>query len=181
MKNSEILIEEIKKEFLDFKLVYKKNSKLMKFIDLFLRVLTFGKNKTFMTEFVTTIKNTVYLNSEWDNYTDSSKCTLLRHERIHMRQAQRYGFILYTFLYLFVYFPVGFAYYRAKFEKEAYEESIRASYEYYGNLIINSKNYREYIIRQFVGPSYGWMFPFRVKMESWYDSIIQDIINNVKK
>jgi hypothetical protein len=32
--------------------------------------------------------------------------------------------------------------------------------------------FRERIVRQFTGPSYGWMWPFRASVERWYDRIL---------
>lgn len=176
MNKYEILLQEIKEEFPDFSLVYKKDSKLMSYIGKFLYVISFGKNDRFMSEFTTTIKNTIYLSDKWDTYTENSKCTLLRHERVHMRQAKRLGFYWFTFLYLVVFFPVGLAYYRAKFEQEAYEESLRAIYEYYGAKVLQSKGNKNYITRFFTGPDYGWMFPFQNKIDAWYDNAVSKIL-----
>ena len=182
MQEYQDLLTEMKQEFPDFELVYKVDSKLMKAINLFLMLLSFGTNKAFMTEFVTTVKNKVYLNSGWDKYTDKTKCILLRHERVHMRQAKRLGFYWFSFLYLLVFLPIGFAYYRAKFEQEAYEESLRAIYEYHGPRVLQSKSNKEFTTNLFTGPAYGWMFPFKSKVDQWYDQAVNKIMqenNNI--
>ena len=171
------LIKEIKEEFPSFSIVYKTDSKMMKTIDTLFKTFTFGKNSSFMKEYVTTINNTVYVNTDWDKYTENMKYVILSHERIHMRQARKYGFLLYAFLYLFVFFPIGLAYFRAKFEKEAYTESMKCTYNIYGQLPLLSKKYKEYIMSQFTGPAYLWMFPFKNNIESWYDNTVKEILS----
>ena len=128
----EALLEEIKKEFPDFLMIKKNDSKLMKTIDIFLKIMTFGKMNTFMEDFITTVGNTVYVNNTWDARSTSTKAITLRHERVHMRQSKSLGRIKFSLLYLLLPVPVAFAYYRKKFEQEAYEESLRALFEYYG-------------------------------------------------
>lgn len=173
--NYENLLQEIKEEFPEFKLVSKNDSMLMKFINMFLLIISFGKNDKFMKEYVSTINCTVYYPLNWESNNEKNKLILLRHERIHMRQAKRLTPLVFSFLYLFAYFPFFFATFRTKFEQEAYEESIKAAYEYYGPIIFKSKNYRQYIIDQFTTAAYGWMCPFKNKIENWYDSVIKNL------
>lgn len=170
------LLVEIKQEFPDFQLMRKEESPLMKGIDTFLKILSFGKNKAFMDDFVTTINNTVYVSTKWDSYTDHSKSALLRHERVHMRQAKQYGFLIFSLLYLFAWFPLFFATYRTKFEQEAYEETIKAHLEYYGTKVILTSSHREAIISYFTSSAYGWMCPFRSKIETWYDNYLKTLL-----
>ena len=85
------LLDEIKTEFPDFKLMKKKDSKLMNAIDGFLKVITFGQMMNFMESFVTTIGNTVYVPSAWDSKSPSAKAITMRHERVHMRQSKIMG------------------------------------------------------------------------------------------
>lgn len=176
MNKYDKLLLEIKEEFSNFELLPKDNSKMMNIIDFILKITSFGKNKFFMQKFVTTIGNKVYLPTEWLIYSENVKCEILRHERVHMRQAKEFGNLLFSFLYLFVFFPIGFAYYRAKFEKEAYEESLRALYEYHGADALLDPKTKKIMVEYFVGPSYGWMFPFRTNIEKWYDNFIKIII-----
>jgi hypothetical protein len=75
-------------------------------------------------------------------------------------------------LYLLVPLPMGVAYFRARFEQEAYAESIRAAAEVWGAAYPRRPEYRAYIVAQFLGPSYGWMWPFRRALERWYDRVL---------
>ena len=75
-------------------------------------------------------------------------------------------------LYIFLPLPMGLAYFRARLEQEAYAETIRAAAEVWGQDVVRGASYRAHIIEQFVGPSYGWMWPFRKALERWYDQIL---------
>ena len=170
----EKLTVEIKEEFPGFYTMPKESSRLMKFIDRFLRIASFGRSTKFMTHFVTTIGTTVYLPSEWKRGTEASQLATLRHERVHMRQSKKYGFLLFSLLYLFLPFPIGFAYYRMKFEMEAYEESIRTYAKEYGKDFLTPE-VRENFIRHFTSSEYLWMWPWRSRVEKWYDSIVASL------
>lgn len=161
------VLDGVQAEFPKFKLVKKSESRFMRVID---KLLFF--NKTFMTSYVTTIGNTLYITDTWDEQDGFSRAATLRHERIHLRQQQRYGFLLYCILYLLV-LPFVFTF-RAKLEKEAYKESMRAWFEYRGDLPFTLAR-REGLIKQFTSGAYGWMCPFRGRMERWYDETLKKV------
>lgn len=163
----EDLKKEILAEFPDFKVVPKSESSLMKAVNALLLVVSFGQIKQFMTSFTTTIGTTVYVTENWKVSTDQSKAILLRHERVHMRQARRLTRPLFSFLYLFVFLPGFLAYFRARFEKEAYEETVRATFEYYGRQAVFAKDFRERIAKNFTGPAYLYMWPFPKTVDKW--------------
>ena len=168
---------EVQKEFPGFKVVQKANSRLMKTINIFLKVITFWKMKDFMKSFITTMGVTVYVPSTWDKRPTQSRMAVLRHERVHMRQARKYTRLLFSFLYLFFPLPVGLAYFRMKFEKEAYEETLRALKEYYGIESISNSRFRDDLIKHFTTAEYFWMWPFRKNLEKWYDSFVEKLKN----
>lgn len=172
------LIEETKREFPDFKIVRKSDSTLMKAINVFLLIVTFGMQRTFMTAFTTTLGTTVYITDAWDTWGEITRVMLLRHERVHMRQARRYTRPLFSLLYLFVFFPIGLAYFRMKFEKEAYEETIAAAIEYRGKAAVVDDDFREKIIGHFTSAEYVWMWPFRKGLERWYDGAVKKALNH---
>lgn len=118
--NFEKLVVETAKEFPNFEIHYKQDSFLCKVINIFLFLITFGQMKTFMTRFITTIGNKVYVPESWDQRSDIDKYLVLFHERVHMRQKAKHGMLLYSLMYLFWPFPIGFAWFRLKFECEAY-------------------------------------------------------------
>lgn len=163
---------EIKLEFPTFKVVKKEDSRLMKAIALFLKIITFGQMDAFMTQFITTVGTTVYVTSKWGSMPETSRMAILRHERVHMRQARRHGRLLFSLLYLFVPLPTMFAYYRMKFEKEAYEESLRAYAEYYGLEQVRNARFRDDIIKHFTSAEYFWMWPFKKNLENWYNDFV---------
>jgi hypothetical protein len=164
------LTRDIADEFPDFRVLKKTDSRLMAVIDRVLRIITLGKMSTYMTEFVTTVGTTVYVPADWYRMPETSRMSVLRHERVHMRQARQYGRLWFSLLYLFIPLPIGLAYFRMKFEREAYEESIRASVEYFGIEQIENSHTRQHTIRHFTSAEYFWMFPFRRYLERWYQS-----------
>jgi len=166
---------EVRKEFPNFKVMQKANSSLMKAIDIFLKVITFWKMKDFMQSFITTVGVTVYVPGTWNKRPAQSRMAVLRHERIHMRQAKKYTRPLFSFLYLFFPLPIGLAYFRMKFEKEAYEETLRALKEYYGIESIANVRFRDDLIKHFTTAEYYWMWPFKKSLEKWYDGFVEKL------
>jgi hypothetical protein len=172
MTNYERIIAELRSEFPKFKLVEKKNSFLMKVINIFLLVITFGKMKTFMVNFTTTIGYVVYTSTNWKDF---DRVGILKHERVHMRQMCQYGWLWFAVSYLFLPLPCGLAYFRKKYEQEAYEETMRHRARKYGIEQIEYPAYRESIISNFTSAMYLWTWPFRKSIETWYDSTTANI------
>lgn len=163
-------------EFPAYRVVNKFDSFLMKAINVALLVVTFGQLSSFMTQFVTTIGSTVYVPAGWETKDDVSRCVTLRHERVHMRQSQRLGTFWFRLLYLLAWFPMFFAWYRAKFEMEAYEETIRASHEYGAD--ITDPQLRLRMIAHFTTAQYGWMWPMKNTIERWYDAAVVKVMGS---
>jgi len=99
---------------------------------------------------------------------DDDRWATMRHEAVHMRQFRRWTRPGMALLYLLLPLPMGLAYFRMRFERAAYEETIRCGFELYGMAHVR-EHLREHILEQFTGPSYGWMWPFRRSLERWYD------------
>ena len=57
----------------------------------------------------------------------------------------------------------------------AYAEEIRATAEVWGPSHARDPAYRAEVIGEFLGPSYGWMWPFRRSLERWYDRVLADL------
>jgi len=158
---------EISAEFPSFSLHYKKDS-------LLLRMIGFFAGASFMSSYVTTLwSQTVYLPSNWDGYDDDTKCSLLRHERVHMRQARKLTYPLFAFLYLCVFFPIGLAYCRARFEMEAYTESLQADKDYGDDY--SSAEKKAWLVGQFTSGAYGWMWPFAGMVGKWFDEAVASL------
>lgn len=171
------LVLELQKEFPKFEIIKKEDSFLMKAIDVFLKVITFGKMKSFMSDFITTIGYKVYVPSGWE---EADKVIILSHERIHIRQMNRYGRFWFSFSYLFLWTPTVFAYFRRKYEQEAYEETLRCIAKTGGIQYIEGKLYRESIIEHFTSAQYFWTWPFRKSVEAWYDATVEKIRAELK-
>lgn len=169
------LIIQMSVDFKGFKIESKSTSSLMRVINAVLVILTFGKFRSFMTHYITTIGHTVYVPDSWDVLGPSSKYVILTHEKVHMEQSRRYGMFLYSFLYLFMYIPFGYAYWRTKFEKEAYEATIKASAEMYGKPFVRTAAFREKIVRYFIGPDYFYMCINEKRIREW----VNDVTSNV--
>lgn len=162
-------------EFPDFKIVPKESSYLMRFLNVLLLILSFGTQRTFMTSFTTVVGHTMYTPLGWDGQVGPvQQFATLRHERVHFRQQRRYTRPLFSLLYLFV-LPFGLAYFRTKFEKEAYAESMLVYATRYGATALRESAYRERMIKSFTSGSYLWMWVIRADIEKWYDEVATSI------
>lgn len=171
------LLAEIREEFPKFRLIRKDRSRFQRAIHYGLLAITFGRMRAFLSGYQTTIGNTIYVTDDWEDRDRDDRYIVLRHERIHLRQFRRFTLPGMALLYLLLPLPMGLAYFRAHFEKQAYEESIRASVEVYGRERVEDKCYRSYILEQFTSASYGWMWPFRRRLNSWYDSVLERLVD----
>jgi len=169
----EAFLAEMRAEFPRFRVIPKRQSPLSKAIDVALRAITFGGQRTFMTQYYTVLGDRLYVPDGWDTTDPVSAICTLRHERIHLRQRRRYTLPGMAFLYLVPFFPLGLAYGRARIEWEAYEETIRATWELYGEA--HARLLRAHIVGRFMSADYGWMWPFRRQVEGWFDEAIERI------
>lgn len=162
-------------EFPRFRVIYKRHSALCRLIHLALAAVTLGGQRGFSTEYYTVLGDTLYVPDSWDALDDDDRVILLRHERVHLRQRRRYGLLGMAFLYLVPFAPMGLAYGRARLEWEAYRETLRATYERKGRAAAHDPRLRAQIVSRFVGPAYGWMWPFPRAVERWYDSFLAEL------
>lgn len=172
MTRYDALVAALRAEFPRFRIVRKDRSVLHRAIHRALIVLTLGRMRSYLDSFQTTIGATVYVTPDWDDWDPERRYVTLRHEAIHLRQFRRFTLPGMTVLYLLVPLPMGLAWFRARFEKEAYAESIRAAAEVWGPAFPARAAYRDYVLTQFTGPAYGWMWPFRRGLERWYDQVL---------
>lgn len=166
---SERYLTELVAEFPGLTVVPKKDSFLQRWTDVFLRIATFGKMTTYMTQYTTVLGRTIYVPSSWATRADDEKYITLRHEAVHLRQSKRYTMLGMAFMYALPIFPVGLAYGRARIEWEAYAETLRAVAEVFGIDAARSPQQRKHIVHQFTSASYGWMWPFPKTIERWID------------
>jgi hypothetical protein len=169
------LVEALRAEHPGFRIVRKDHSRLHRAIHVALIAVTFGRMRSYLDSFQTTIGRTVYVTPDWDDWSPDRRYVTLRHEAIHLRQFRRFTLPGMALLYILLPLPMGLAWFRAYFEKEAYAESIRAAAEVWGKDVAMSSSYRSHIIQQFTGASYGWMWPFRKSLERWYDRVLATV------
>jgi hypothetical protein len=164
----ERFLDEIRAEFPTFAVVPKRDSRLQRLIHVLLKVVTFGGQRVYLTGYYTAMFGKLWVPPSWDTLGDLDRYVLLRHERVHLQQRARLGDIGMTFVYLVPFFPLFLAYGRARLEWEAYTETLRATGEVYG--VAEAEALRERIVSRFVGGDYGWMWPFRSRVERWFDA-----------
>jgi hypothetical protein len=169
------LVASLRAEFPRFRIVRKDQSPLHKAIHHALVVLTIGRMRSYLDSFQTTIGATVYVTPDWDELDDDERYVTLCHEAVHLRQFRSFSLPGMALLYLLLPLPMGLAWFRTHFEKQAYAESIRAAAEVWGPDYPRQASYRAHIVEQFLGPSYGWMWPFRASLERWYDRVLASL------
>lgn len=167
---------ELRAEFPRFQIIKKESSVLSHLISGFLKMITFGGMKEYMTRYYTVIGDRLYVPKGFDHFDPIDVVITLRHERVHLRQRRRFTFLGMTLIYLMLPLPLGLAYGRARIEWEAYSETLQAVYDLLGEEALKDQGRRERIISQFTGPSYGWMWPFKSVLDRWYDEAVAKIL-----
>jgi len=169
------LVHALRAEFPEFRIVRKDRSWLHRAIHHALRLVTLGQLTSYLQGFQTTLGCTVYVTADWADCGADQRYVTLRHEAVHLRQFRRYTLPGMAVLYLLVPLPMGLAWFRAHFEKQAYAESIRAAAEVWGPDYPRRPEFRRRVIEQFTGAAYGWMWPFRRGLERWYDQVLASL------
>jgi hypothetical protein len=161
----------MKKDFPSFDILYKRTSSLHRAIHVALKIITFGKMRTYITHYHTVLFGKLWVPDVWDDMSDDERYILLRHERVHCEQRKRMGDVVMGFVYFVPIFPIGLAYGRARIEWEAYVETIRATHEVHG--IERARKLEEEIVRRYTSADYGWMWPFPRTIRRWFDEAIE--------
>jgi hypothetical protein len=172
---SDRLLADLSEEFPAFRIVPKRHNRFSHVIDMALKLITLGAQRRYLTHYHTVIGYTLYVPPVWERMSDVARVILLRHERVHLRQRRRYGFLLFAFLYLVPFLPLGLAYGRARLEWEAYRETLRATVELHGFGALADGHLKDEIVRRFVGGDYGWMWPFPARVRSWIDDWLLEL------
>ena len=162
----------LRDEIPGFQIVRKDRSPLSRAIHGVLRAITLGRMDAYLTDYQTTIGRTVYVTPDFESWDADRRYVTLRHEAVHLRQFRKFSLPGMALLYLLVPLPIGLAWCRARFERAAYAETIRAAAEVWGRERPRDPAFRAHVVDQFIGASYGWMWPFRRQIERWYDRIL---------
>ena len=169
------LIDRVEAEFPDFRIINKRDSRFQRMIHVGLVAITFGQMRDYLDGYYTTLGQRLYVTEGWTDIDADDRYITLCHEVVHMRQFRRFTPVIMGLLYLLFPLPMGLAWFRARFEKEAYAETLRASAEVYGLEFVRSEGVKNRIIGQFTSASYGWMWPFRRSMTRWYDGVVAEL------
>ena len=172
-KRHEQLLADIASEFAKFQILRKRDSRLQRAISVALAVLTLGGQRHYLSRYHTVLFGKLYVPDAWQTMDDDQRFILLRHERVHLRQRRRMGDIPMALYYLLPFFPLFFAWGRARIEWEAYVETIGATAEVHG--LGAARALREEIVRRYTGPDYGWMWPFPRTVRRWFAEAIAEL------
>ena len=175
MNRYDALLDTLRAEFPRLRIVRKDCSPLHKVIHYALYILTLGRMTSYLDCYQTTIGSTIYVTADWDHRDPDDRYVTLRHEAVHLRQFRTFSLPGMALLYVLLPLPIGLAWFRAVFEKEAYAESIRAAAEVWGIDHPCRTEYRRHVIKQFTSASYCWMWPFRAGLERWYDQVLASL------
>lgn len=135
------------------RLVPKTSSSLMRFIGFLL--LAIG-NRRFVDHYWTTLARTIYYPAGIADPLDHRG--VLEHELVHVRQWERWNVILWL-TYLLLPLPLGLAWFRWRWEREAYLVQLRRA--------ANRKNEIVRIVES-LWTGYGWPWPRRW-MQRWFE------------
>lgn len=140
-----------------------------------LRILTFGGQSCYLSDYATTLGHTIYVPDDWGDWDPAHAWEALRHELVHVAQFERLGWLGMLLIYGLFPLPVGLAYGRARLEWEAYRETLRAVAELEGMEAARSPELHAQIVERFTGPDYGWMWPFPRQVQGWIDEALSAI------
>lgn len=193
----ESVVNEAKINFPNLQIKYKDESLFMKILG---KIMFF--NKSFMTDYVTTVGNTVYFPSKsFLAIRPVSSLMILMHELVHVYDSKKFTSPLFSFLYLFpqilalLALPLFFinwqiallfllfllpipAYFRTYFEKRGYLISLYVENKLSKKLkfSINLDNAKNDSIKHFKNSDYYFMWPFKSVDTQFNEAAIK--INN---
>lgn len=185
----------------EHKIVYKTDSALMRFLG---KLMFF--NKSFMTDFTTTLGHTIYLtNPQYAKLHPVTLKVTIAHELVHIRDYQRLGGFLFVLMYgcpqilaplailLAFLFPWWIAvlwavvclspvpaYFRMQLEKKAYTFSLYAMYllsSKYGFNIDFDSNI-DHFVENFTKSNYYFMWPMFSR--AYFTKVLSDMKAGLK-
>lgn len=134
------------------------------------KILNFFTGQNY-SNYTQAIGKTIYPAKNWVYFTNYSRFYVLVHEHQHLKQFKKYSTPLMAFLYLFFPLPIGLAYFRAKFEREAMKEVLRMKRSLGEEIIVNFV--KEDYIRRFSGATYLYPWPFKKQIKRWVEEDCQ--------
>jgi hypothetical protein len=136
-------------------------------------VVTFGGNRNFLEGYYTTIGPWVGVPKNWEKRSAESRQAVLEHELQHIKQCAWFGFgspivglPVYTILYLLLPLPIGFAYFRWRFEREAYAHGINIKLQWEPH---RRAELIDGAVLQMTSGKYGWTWPFKASVRRYFE------------
>lgn len=143
-------------------------------------IVTFGQNRQFLNGYYTTIGPVIGLPKGMK--PEAANPSTLMHEAEHVQQCRSFGWgnawvglPLFALCYLLLPLPLGLAYFRYRFEREAYAVGIEwelmhvRGYLPSGKILLRQQRI-EQAVKQLTGPMYGWTWPFKKSVARWFEA-----------
>ena len=143
--------------------------------DKLLRFVTLGGQGRYLSHYVTTLGHTIYVPEDWGRIPPLERYVVLRHEAVHVRQFERWGWGAMVLIYGLFPLPIGLAWGRARLEWEAYAETLRATAQVHGPDAARSERLHAEIVARFTGPDYAWMWPFPSVVRRWIRRTLEEM------
>lgn len=122
------------------------------------RVLSWFFGERFLTSFVTTIGCVIYVPLTWSSWSQATRDELLAHERIHVAQWKKWRG-LFALSYLLLPLPFGLAWFRWRWEREAYAEQWRYRQAANKQTYQQRLDFIQHVADNLSGRMYGWAWP----------------------
>lgn len=163
---------ELKAEFPSLVFQFKADHWWWKVAHWFILIVSFGGNRTFLTGFTTTFGMCIGFSAGHtkrikERVEEDRVWSVLMHEREHLRQFKKYSLPGMILLYGLVFFPVGLAYFRARFERAGYKQTLMCWFILDRGWAENPEAIK-WLTTQFTGPNYVWSWPFKKTVQGWF-------------
>ncbi len=151
-------VAELEARWPGFRVMDKRDSPFCRLIDRLLRAITFGGQRGFLTQYITTFGRRIYVPESWERLPAGERYCILRHEAVHVAQFRALTWPGITLVYLLLPVPVGFAAGRAFLEWQGYRETLTATWQVEGPEAARNPALHQRIVARFTGPDYVWMW-----------------------
>lgn len=153
-KDFEDFVQIVKQHIPSFEIIQKKDSWFQRLLGFLLWPI----NDWYMHKYVSVMFGKMYLPTEAKDWSYDTLYEILRHEFIHLLDAQKYP-ILFELSYIFA-LPAVFTM-RSFWELRAFTQTMLVLFENTGKI---SDAHIDWIVSQFVTSRYAWMNPFEKKL-----------------
>jgi hypothetical protein len=160
--------------------IVKKKGWFWKTIHVLVAIFTFGTNRNFLKGYYTTIGPWIGVPEGWEARSLAGRIAVLEHELIHVKQCAKFGLgnaivglPLFTLFYLLLPLPIGLAYFRWRFEREAYVHGI--------NVRVSIEPHRRQdkidgAVEQLTSGLYGWTWPFKRTVRAFFEKNVGQVV-----